>query len=257
MAARILDSLSELGFSAAEIAEATVKERGDTQLVAGGSWVLHVAGEGRLGRVWRSPAGALGVDVRSRMSYDQVVSLGGAALRGTVGALIGIPASEPLQIVGVSYMGRAAGTTDGAIVDSRVLASYATFGRMINGLPVVGTGSFVKIGFDTQGNLLGFDFDWSECEVSDVVQTTASKDELLGRIAALSGGQGTGDIEYVECGYFDPGVQGSNVPSLLQPACAYKLKRVFEGKTVVVPAGKQYATDVGWPETIALSASKL
>ncbi len=254
LASRILGNLSSLGLSQAEIAEAVVKEDAGTQLVAGKSWFVHVAGEGRFGRMWRTPVTS--VDVESRMSYDEVVELGRSAFAHQLADLVGIRASEPLPVLMVSYRGRTGGSTDGTDVESRVLASYVTFGRVFDGLPVIGNGAFIKIGFDVEGRLLGFDFTWSEYEATGAVQTTALKEELLSRIPMASGGQATSGPSQVECGYFDSGVQGSGVLTLLQPACAYKLTgERGDRHTVVVPAGEEFTAEDGWAESLALSMS--
>lgn len=254
MSKKLSGLLPDMGLKAAEIAAGQEGDESGTHLFTGTSWLIHTSGDGRHGRAWRATAGLPSVDASARMSYDNVVSLAEKVLYGKVNAIIGIPSTEKLRVLYVSYLGKIATNVSGFIFDSQVLVSYAAFGRSINGVPVVGFGSFVKIGLDVSGQLVGVDFDWSQYDPTAAVQTTVAIDSISNRFGKLSAANVGANIKYVECGYYDPGVQGQIILGILQPVCVYSMKNGPTAMTIAVPAGLSYVADEAWQETVALSA---
>jgi hypothetical protein len=165
MAARIISTLNDVGIDdGGELRATTGKDLSDSYLVGAPTWLLHTAGAGRSGRLWRKTGDLPSVDVNSRMSYSQVTALAGGVLQGKLGSLLGITSTDTLRPLSVSYVGIGGSTPDGSHVESRVLGSLALYGRTVNGVPVVGGGGVVQLGFDTTGHLFGFQFDWSQYE---------------------------------------------------------------------------------------------
>jgi len=252
---KILSVLPDMGLSDADIATGSAHSDSGRYLAQGNKWMVHVSGGGQHGRAWLSTASLPSADISARISYDNVVALAQKVLDVKLRMVVGIASEEKLPVQFVSYMGQTAWNAFG-VTDSRVVMNFVTFGRFIDGVPVTGSGSFVKIGLDVSGRLAGFDFDWSQFDPGPDSQTTVPVDAMSSRFAKLGGSlmsQGAA-VKYTECGYYDPGVQGPSAPNLLQPACVYSIKTKGNFFPIAVPAGATFRVDSAWPETAALSS---
>ncbi len=167
-----------------------------------------------------------------------------------------------------------------------IVANRIVFGRTIAGVPIVGGGSTVVITFTNDGSLESFQYDWPKYEVA-THQPVVNVDEIRRRIKKVIGvrigapvanlyseapktEEPTYAIELtkntvlrkLECGYYDPGINGGAATMVIQPGCVYHA--VFQGEdgtragfAGAVPGAAQIQPDAGWPEAVILRGPSL
>jgi hypothetical protein len=148
----------------------------------------------------------------------------------------------------------------------KVVASKITFTRVIEGIPVLGSGSKVEVTFNPEGEPIGFSVDWA-----DYLQSTArdlSKDTVAdintirARAQLVRQRRGIDPTHISEesspqCGYYDAGYHADQGRDGLVPACVYRYK-VAGGNNAeavyldVVPASQVVPPAASWPESMML-----
>ncbi len=170
-------------------------------------------------------------------------------------ALTGIPATTP----------------EAATPEPVYVANIAIFGRKVNGVPVVGPGSRVRVWFDNLGNLVSLEGDWPRYQVAtggpkQEVLPWAELKERVERVSVpLDVINGT-RVRHFECGYVDLGARRRGGP--IQAGCllSYVRTRTSEknpdmqinaGFLEFIPAGRKVMADKHWPlaQTLASGGS--
>ena len=137
------------------------------------------------------------------------------------------------------------------------MANIAIFGREVNGLPIVGSGSKIAVWFTPEEKVIGIDVDWPQYKANEKMEKLLPKDELRQRIEAasvpLSGTQNV-KVHRLECGYVDLGATRRNAATPIQPGCAIAFQGFAEngdgttyGRLEFVPAAKVVYSDEHWP----------
>lgn len=196
------------------------------------TWVNHLNGYGKY-----SNAPAVMSEKEAEEHGRRVLDELGAIRLGPAEELVFIKARQ------IRFTGQDADPGD------RPVATEAYFGRVINGIPVVGyKGSTVKIEFIANANIHRLVVDWSPMAPANgkAKQTMAPKEQLKSRFARRSP-----NAKPVACGYFDPGSpRGSHVGvDLLQLGCMLENKAASQ--RYFVPAATVPAADPAWPAALA------
>ena len=205
-----------------------------------------------------------------RMSHDTLEKLGMAFIKSALGDFVPIAVNEQLLPYFSEFQVGGGGSTQPGqkpIVEE-VFANTVVFSRVINGVPVIGSGSKIAIIFANNGKPVGFDFDWVRYEQTGEKQATLGITEINARAAKLS----AVDLESpytkitrFECGYFDFGARRRDPFAPMQTACAIHghkkeivdadllAKDPTSGHTIAaymqaVPLGSKLAVDRKWPE---------
>jgi hypothetical protein len=197
-----------------------------------------------------------------RLEKGELETLGrrfaGEALRD----LVPLGANESLTFLGVRHLVNSEGSTDGRTSTHRTVANIAIFGREVQGVPVVGSGSKVAVWFDNARQPVGFDVDWPVYRVSERTQNVLAPRELAERVAktTIPYEGSAGKLSRFECGYVDLGAtrRGKTV----QAGCSIAWQTTGrDGETVAhvefVPAGAQVIEERRWPLAAAVAAGQL
>src|SRR5258708_4948 len=101
------------------------------------------------------------------------------------------------------------GATPNVAPEDSVVASIAIFGREVNGIPVVGSGSKIAVWFANDREPVAFDVDWPRYKFAQIIQRVLTWDKLKSRVdlSAAMPPASDGAISRFECGYVDLGVE--------------------------------------------------
>ena len=149
-------------------------------------------------------------------------------------------------VFGGSYKG--SDNTDEFIVGYQVV-----FGREVDGIPVVGSGSNVRVELTPDGNVYSFSFDWPEI-VPSTTTKLISKKTYVDRKKELFDASIT-KIAFEQCGLFDPGsiIRADESVNSLQVACYIGTDSLADEShnAFVVPLveSDHIIVHSGWPET--------
>ena len=191
--------------------------------------------------------------------------------------VINIGSSETIEYMGKRDVVDAMGDIEAGTVETQTMANTANFIRTIDGQPVVGPGSQLNVTFTSDGEVIGFEADWSTFEdpssnnssadnnnsngenfntqsdtpstgnineQQDVVTINEIEDRLIEQTQQNL--QDNPNIEEFLCGYIDGGHEYPN--DTLQAGCLVKYKIFNESGTiqameVFVPAGQNFVED--------------
>ncbi|MBN1612366.1 MAG: hypothetical protein JW940_37390 [Polyangiaceae bacterium] len=182
---------------------------------------------------------------------DALISQAADVAEGPVAGLLGYSPREKLVPFQVSREMLGLRGNDGKLLAETVAVNILEYIRLIDGVPVLGRGSRVRIGVSPQGELVSVDVTWSRLDVVKGSQReVVSVGALLERQAQLAAAHGipaTATRTKFECGYLDNGQS-----SVVQPGCQAAFKYENNGATVVsevwVPAMRTPVSDATWPE---------
>jgi hypothetical protein len=254
-AARALDVLNNTRFATGAAPVRTTL--GEAVMLEAADWLLEVRDNGGRVRCMGRGFTRRPVPPESQASYQDVITRGRRMLENELSPLVPLGPGEELVPVGVTYPGQIMMPRNGP-QRLETVENHAHFGRLVNGIPVVGNGSKAVVMLDNDGNLLGFDVDWSVYEVTNQSQGTVSLTDINARLSSLGNTSllpPDRRLEYVECGYYDAGSSLGN--TWIQPACWFDFLLLRQGRSyarwkVVVPAGSTFFSEPSWPESVVL-----
>lgn len=150
-------------------------------------------------------------DAAQRIDPRELEKLGRRFLAGPLGKLVVPGRGETVTFLGVRRLYEGDGTTEveaSRAESARVVANIAVFGRSINGVPVVGSGSKVAVWFDNARKPVGFDVDWPKYRAARARQDLLPTRELHRRVTATAvapRGEAAIAVDRFECGFVDLG----------------------------------------------------
>ena len=197
-----------------------------------------------------------------RLEKGELETLGRRFVSEALRDLVPLGANETLTFLGVRHLVNSEGSVRDRTSTHRTVANIAIFGREVQGVPVVGSGSKVAVWFDNARQPVGFDVDWPVYRVTERHQAVLAPGELAERVAKTTipyeGGVGT--LSRFECGYVDLGATRRG--TAVQAGCAISWASTGrDGETVAhvefVPAGAQVVEEKRWPLAAAVAAGDL
>jgi hypothetical protein len=239
-------------------------------------WILEVAGDGNRVRyrnfAYLEGAANRRVPLAERPKQDELQVKGRQFISAQLRDVIRVGQGEELVPLFTEYQIAGGGSTAAGAkpIPETVGGATVVFGRTIDGVHVIGSGSKVRILFGSDGTIGGFDYDWPEYRRTDAIQKVASVTDVRKRVRQLAGVDvETADVkvERMECGYFDRGSDRRDPAAPLQSACAvFTVERpivdvaahardsgsghITIAKVSVIPAGETVEPDAKW--TLAL-----
>jgi hypothetical protein len=193
------------------------------------------------------------IDPSQRASDDALVKIAETFVRETLALPMDLDVAEltPLKI---QHRIRVSATKEApTAVERRLLASEITFGRLFMGVPVVGSGSKVRVEVGTDGTIVGYSFDWPVLRATSETQRVLAPAEIVERASKILhlGNPGLANLKRFECGYVDLGAYDSPGP-VVQAGCVLQWNQGgAEGAPFeeYVPAGFSVLADRGWKAT--------
>jgi hypothetical protein len=219
---------------------------------AGGDWQVRLRGDGSVGELARSNRDAP-IAVDRRLHDDVLVARARSFVDATLVAPLGIRRQD-IYALKTAHQIRQAMSKSGVKTPERVVSSAVTFGRKLDGLPVVGPGSKIVVELSPTGEVVGVRYDWARLTLKNERQATVAMDTLVrrGTDHTRLRAQRTRDYSRMECGYYDEGAESADPQAPLQAACVVQeVRRDAAVGTIaieeVVPAGQEVRRDKGWP----------
>jgi hypothetical protein len=198
----------------------------------------------------------------AKLDKKQLEELGRRFVKSALSEYVKLGTTETLSFLGVRYL-----VDDNARPEAqateKVVANIAVFGREVDGIPVVGSGSKVAVWFDGNREPVGFDLDWPIYRISSRVQKVLARQELARRVAQatvpLQGGDGV-TVRRFECGYVDLGATRRG--ATIQAGCSLAWEaRGPEGEvaahTEFIPAGVRVLKEARWPLAAAAAEGRI
>jgi hypothetical protein len=258
----------------------------DSLRVSGNHWLLKVEADGTSAECQdftvEKNAHSSAKPVSEKMSASELEQKGRAFINSNLISVIGLGPGEELVPVRTAYLIEGGQDMVTSKITRSVAANRIVFGRIVNGVPVVGGGSMVVVTFTGDGALESFRYDWPKyqagkeqavvaaAEILQRVQKVVSaRRGVAGPTSAATVPSDEGDaypvvltpnasLDALECGYYDPGVAARHAGTPVQPGCLYHaisqdsdgMRRGFAG---AVPGGVHFQVAVGWAETQILA----
>ncbi len=246
----------------------------------GPNWLVEISKDGSAGRFEdRAVLGRSHLQTKAieqRMSQDALQRAGLAIIQSRLGSIIQLGSNEQLVPITATYRMEGGQNVSTGEKSEGVAANRVVFGRVIDGVPVVGGGSRISITFANDGSLESFRYDWPSYKAT-VSQNVVDKSEIFNRLEAVLGARTdastakplismpsptasyplalTSDmkLQKLECGYYDSGLQARDSAASVQTGCAYHvvlqgpngMRRGFAG---AIPTGLALQSDAKWPE---------
>lgn len=138
---------------------------------------------------------------------------------------------------------------------TRLLSSTVKFARVLDGVPVLGSDSYVALTFAPDGSLIGVAYSWPSLERTNDVPTV-KRDVLLDRAQRVSRMRGERGVrDSVDCGYYPAAGHDEYLPACL---ITY---RDESGVTPtlwldVVPLSEAIDPSLEWTESKALASTR-
>lgn len=279
-------ALSQSEVSAALIEKlrpASVYENANTKgrlRSAGDQWSLEVSSDGTAVEYRdlevEARAHSVGRQVSNQMSASELEQRGRALIESNLASQIVLGPNEELVALRADYRTEGGQDLNTGQITRAVVANRIVFGRVRDGVPVVGNGSKVILTFINDGSLESFHYDWPTY-LAGPAQNIAEVGEVLSRmqkvmvartrasapasrVAVPVGGGGeyplaltpSTQLQAMECGYYDPG-SGRKSQSV-QAGCTYlavsqAASGMRQGYAGAVPAAASFNVDAGWLET--------
>ncbi len=208
------------------------------------------------------------VSVEKRLSHDQLVDLGLKFIAGPISPYVKLGRGDEIVPLKSEYEVEGGVDQHGKRDEDKVVAATIVFGRTVNGIHVVGSGSKISVTFGNDTSILGFRVDWPQYASTAQHQQVLSTHEIWERVSALSSmhfGADDVKVERFECGYFDNGARADrDKNAFVQAACSVHYvgrKNVqHEGRTESlvtaiadqIPVGVVVEPDAAWPHATAL-----
>jgi hypothetical protein len=259
--------------------------RSDGVRVARDKWRLDVFGDGSsaefVDEAVVASARDYAVDPAAAMSAQAFESAGRAYIDRRLSRTIVLQVGERLVSEKTSFRTEGGVARDGTDPVARVVEARVVFSREIDGIPVVGAGSKVTIGFRSDGEVESFRYDWPNYARTQRDQRVASSFDILRRLqqvaslrtrVAVAGAVeapsnienvtqpmdlgGGVTLEDLKCGYYDPGLKVRDAAAPLQTGCYYHVIQsqgrppyvTTSAYSGAVPAATSPERDVRWPE---------
>ena len=235
---------------------------GEDAVVRGDGWFVHVGGEGDSIQYREESLidKARPISPEERPGLAQIEAQARRIVDAELSPYLALGKGEGLTAWYAGYQGAARGGPDGKTIKD-VRALHVVFARTLDGLPVIGSGSKLRVLMTTDGALAGFDLDWPRLRRSKATQRVLAKGAIGRRREVAAAGRtslassATVESASLECGYHDVGVPArSQAP--LQPACAASRHLVFPGPVPkhagyveIFPVGVAHRADPAWPES--------
>ena len=199
----------------------------------------------------------------ARVEKADLESLGQRFVKESLREFVQLGASESLTFLGARYLVNSGAQADANRETEQVVASIAVFGRAVDGVPVVGSGSKVAVWFDNARQPVGFDVDWPVYRASGRTQRVLAPGPLAERVAKTTvplKGTDLAKVLRYECGYVDLGATRRG--TVIQAGCsiAWESGQGDDGvsaHTEFVPAGEQVLKERRWPLASAVAAGRL
>jgi hypothetical protein len=215
-----------------------------------GTWYLQVKGDGSVAEYYNS-APKSGIPVEARLSDATLTQSAVSFAVTNLGAALGLVPGD-LMPLNVRHQTRTYGSRSSSVPLGReLLSSEVTFARKIDGLPVLGPGSKIRVELSAAGDVVGYSYNWSALSVSARSQKVHMPNKVLQRAADVAGiGNGSASqVKRFECGYYDAGaLEGS---AQIQSACLVQTSSRDAAGLVTdqafVPAAIDVQPDKSWP----------
>jgi hypothetical protein len=250
--------------------------------ITGKEWSLDVTADGSAAEYQdhavEARAHSLGKPVSEKMSAAELERKGRAFIASKLASQIVLGADEELIPVRADY--RTEGGQDLATgeITHAVVANRIVFGRTLNGVAVVGSGSKVILTFTNDGSLESFRYDWPKYQTASS-QKVVDAGEILSRVQKVIGARNgvtaptsgvtvpssegeaypveltpNTKLQALECGYYDAGSFATHAAQSVQPGCTYLAvsqdsNGLRQGYAGAVPAGQRFEQDAAWLET--------
>ena len=247
-------------------------------------WSLEVSSDGSSAEfrdlAVEAKAHSLARPLSDKMTAAELEQKARAFIASHLASQIVLGKGEQLVALRADYRAEGGEDLTTGKVTSAVVANRMVFGRMINGVPVVGNGSKVFVTFTNDGSLESFRYDWPAYQAG-ATQAVVGPGEVLSRVQKVMGVR-NGDtptsvvavpragasalpltlatntqLQSLECGYYDAGEAGKT--NSVQPGCTYlavshDINGMRAGFAGAVPAGASFESDNSWMETQILTA---
>jgi hypothetical protein len=253
--------------------------------VESSDWALDLASDGtQVSYVIKNAearSSQIGLPSSSRMTIAALETAGRAFIASKLASVIELKSNEQLVAMTAAYrtetmQDRASKTQ----APETVVANRIVFNRTIDGVPVVGGGSTVIVTFANDGSIESFRYDWPSYTTGSSVQTALAPSAIVSRVqtvvqarssqpnavTSIPSSKGTypvalgpqTQLQDLECGYFDPGVNARASKAPVQTGCTYHVVETLSGggraaHGGAVPASTQIESDDAWPETALLT----
>ncbi len=206
--------------------------------------------------------------VQAKLADSEMEAIGKAFIEKSLRELIKPGREEAITYLGSRFL--KIGGTDvqkPETAKEEVVASIAIFGREVNGIPVVGSGSKIAVWIGPDREVVGFDVDWPAYRLTGKVQALLPVDRLKRRIDAVVKpelGKQQGKLSRLECGYVDLGATRRSRTGVIQAGCSasydgYMPVAGKEGpglrwaRVEFIPAGEKVLPDPRWPLASAIA----
>ena len=230
---------------------AAVTQSLSAKLPSAGEWRVRLQGDGSAGELVRPSARRRRpVAPEERLSDEALVARARAFVEATLAAPLSIKEGDVYALKTAHQMTRAMSKL-GERAPERLVSSRVTFGRTLDGLPVLGPGSKIFVELSPDGEVIGARYDWARLTLKAERQATVPLGTVLRRGTGHTRLRGLrlDDYTRVECGYYDAGAD-ADPQAPVQAACLLQQVRTDgAGTTAVeelVPAGLDVRPDKSW-----------
>ena len=99
---------------------------------------------------------------KERIEIERLEKIARDYVQGVLKAFVSLQDGETLTFLGSRYFRQGGGSVTGDKGKEYLVANIAIFGREIDGVPVVGSGSKIAIWFTPEAEVVGVDVDWPQ-----------------------------------------------------------------------------------------------
>lgn len=189
---------------------------------------------------------------------EQLEKLGREFVQQKLKGIITLHQGEKMTFLGTRYLRQGGADLQGKRKSEELFGNIAIFGREVDGLPVVGSGSKIAVWFAPDGEVIGADVDWPAYRPSGRKVALLMRGALMERVKSVAPrtdrAKGEATMTRFECGYVDLGATRRSPRTPIQPGCsvAYQGSDGDSGGTAwasteYIPAGKKVIPDKRWP----------
>ena len=205
------------------------------------------------------------IPVDQRFSNETLESMGREFIEKELSELITISDNDEIVPIRTVFEVDVQTTSFSAPPEREIASAVMSFGRRVNGVEVVGSGSKIEVFIANDGTVIGYTVDWPDYKFTGEMQTTIAANEILERLSTYGTlHKGTANIELrrFECGYYDAGVRYRDPYAPIQAGCLLNTVGSIDSRTESgelasdtvsfvnnIPAGADVEWDDNWPET--------
>jgi hypothetical protein len=207
------------------------------------------------------------IGTQGKLGQSELESLGRRFITEALGSLVKVGAGESITFLGTRHLMHG-GSDENGVGHDKVIANIAIFGRELNGIPVVGSGSKIAVWFAADREPVGFDVDWPAYKVTQAAQDILPRDRLRERVDAfitVPSDSSMSRVTRFECGYVDLGVTKRG--GQIQAGCAVfyvdrdrpansAAETLTWARVEFIPAGVQVLKDDQWPLTNLIATGR-